>query len=49
MSTPVDVIAYRLLRGIDDPVSALGSAPGYGAPFHSEHRDLKRRIPDLSQ
>lgn len=34
MSTAAEVIAYRLLRGIDDPVGALGSAPGYGAPFH---------------
>ncbi|GAB3724428.1 hypothetical protein [Nocardiopsis nanhaiensis] len=47
MPTAVDVIAHRLLRGIDDPVSALGSSPRYDDPFYSEHLDLQQRIADL--
>ncbi|WP_159945443.1 MULTISPECIES: hypothetical protein [unclassified Nocardiopsis] len=49
MSTAAAVIAHRLLRGIDDPVSALGSSPRYDDLFYSEHFDLQQRIADLPQ
>ena len=44
VSTAVDVLAYRVVNGVKDPLSPLGPAPGLTDDAYDEYRDLRRQL-----